>query len=230
MHALTDRQDQPAERRRSRPLASAALPVQGPSPAAPFAAATLLHLQRFAGNRAVQGLLGQAGPIIAQRGCGCGSCSSCAPDEEAAVQRDEDLTPDTGAGGSEPQDRVAMCGGGVVTVAPIEVEEDDAGAVPSSADAVQRDGDRSDAVPMDNAKAAGGAAPACPVPADFSVFKDKPGGDGSGRAAGTPMGLNGFKNGHFVVTFDAASAWVDTDLVAKSPADGAKRLPQSSAA
>lgn len=167
MHALRDRHEP--------------LPRSGTAGSSrPVAAAGLLHLQRVAGNAAVQRL------ITVQRGCSCGQSQ-----EEEAVQR---------------------CAAGPIAVAPIAVEEEEAAAV-QALSTLQRDGEP---VPMDTAKTSTTPAPGCPIPSSFSVFQDKPGGDGSGKAAGTPTGLNGFKDGHFVVTFDAASSWVDTNLVAKS--------------
>lgn len=160
--------------------------------------AGLLSLQRMAGNRAVQTL------VAAQR--------------TAAVQRDEAPAP---TGGAAIEDQGAMCAGGTVTVTPITVEEGDEGTAPVQTLTLQRD----DTVPKPGGAKAASTAPACPMPTGWGDFTDKPGGDGSGLAAGTPMSLNGFKDGNFVVVFDKAGAWVDTNLVAKA----GTRLPKTQA-
>jgi len=151
-----------------------------------------------------------SGPALPLQRCGCPTCP-CTGDDHGGLQRQ--ATGDDSSAQETPAEP-ATCAGGLIDVAPLEVEEDEE-AAPTAVGAAQLQRDAKKTKPK---KAGGAGAPtaACPVPADFGVFANKPGGDGSGKAAATATGLGGFKGGSFVVTFDPSTSWVDTNIVTKA--------------
>jgi hypothetical protein len=161
-------------------------------------AAQVLQLQRTAGNAAVASYFGSSVQRVAAGG----------PVSDDASGTTGEALP------------VALCAGGVIKVDPLVVEAGSDDVETTPAQPIPSDtGQSAEAEPLDAPGGTVGAtatsAPACPVPADLSVFQDKPGGDGSGLAALTASGLGGFQHGGFTTTFDPASSWVDTDIVTK---------------